>query len=109
VESAVWAATNFIGPVVYRGDFVEAASISARAVDLIEKAGKAYDRIGHNVPLYPTLIAVNGLATGMLGEFAEGEPRCERIVRVAVESGQTSALAVAEVICGLVSVVRERT
>jgi class 3 adenylate cyclase/tetratricopeptide (TPR) repeat protein/energy-coupling factor transporter ATP-binding protein EcfA2 len=106
VESAVWAATNLIGPVCYRGDFAEAASISARAVDLIEKTGKSAERLGHDVPLYPTLIAVNGLATGMLGEFAEGEPRCERIVRVAAESGQASALAVAEVICGWVSVVR---
>ncbi|MDM8000649.1 MAG: AAA family ATPase [Dehalococcoidia bacterium] len=106
IESAVWAATNFIGPVVYRGDFAQAASVSARAVDLIEKAGEAHRRIGHGIPLYPTLIAVNGLATGMLGEFKQGEPLCERIVRVAAESGDASVMAVAEVICGLISAVR---
>jgi tetratricopeptide (TPR) repeat protein len=108
VDSAVGAATNVIGPLCYRGDFREAANVSARAIDLIERTGKTTERFGSSFPLYPTLKAANGYARGMLGEFDKGESRCEEIVRLAFESNETRTLAVAEVICGFVSVVRAK-
>ena len=108
VDSAVGAATNVIGPLCYRGDFREAANVSARAINLIEKTGKTAERFGSSFPLYPTLTAANGYATGMLGEFDKGESRCEIIVSLAMESKEIRTLAVAEVICGFVSVIRAK-
>ena len=108
VDSAVSAAVNVIGPLCYRGDFREAANVSAKAINLIEKTGKTAERFGSSFPLYPTLTAANGYATGMLGEFDKGESRCEVIVSLAMESKEIRTLAVAEVICGFVSVVRAK-
>jgi len=108
VDSAVSAAINVIGPLCYRGDFQEAANVSAKAIDLIEKTGKTAERFGSSFPLYPTLTAANGYARGMLGEFDKGEPRCEGIVRLAIESKELRTMAVAEVICGFVAVVRAK-
>ena len=106
VDTAVRVTTDFIGPLCYRGDFQKAASIVERAVVLIEKIGKTNDRFGTSFPLHPTLIAVHGYAKGMLGDFDQGEPCCERVVRLALESKEPRTLAMAEVICGFVSVVR---
>ncbi len=108
VDSAVSAAINVIGPLCYRGDFQEAADVSAKAINLIERTGKTAERFGSSFPLYPTLTAANGYATGMLGEFDKGESRCEIIVSLATESKEIRTLAVAEVICGFVSVVRAK-
>lgn len=106
VDTAVRVTTDFIGPLCYRGDFQKAADIVERAVVLMEKIGKTSDRFGTSFPLHPTLIAVHGYAKGMLGDFAQGEPCCERVVRLALESKEPRTLAIAEVICGFVSVVR---
>ncbi len=108
VDTAVRVATDFMGPLCYRGDFTKAADIVQRAITLIEKTGKTNDRFGTSFPLHPTLMAVHGYARGMLGDFDQGEPCCERVVRLARASGEPRTLAVAEVICGFVSVVRGR-
>jgi ATP/maltotriose-dependent transcriptional regulator MalT len=106
IEAAVVAATNVSGSLCFRGDFTKALEIAKKGILLIDKNGRTMDNFGTGFPLYPALMVVHGYSKAMLGEFAEGEPCCEQMIRFAMEAKHPRTMAVAEVVCGLVSTIR---
>jgi class 3 adenylate cyclase/tetratricopeptide (TPR) repeat protein/energy-coupling factor transporter ATP-binding protein EcfA2 len=108
IEAAVVAATNVSGSLCFRGDFNRALEIAKKGILLIEKNGRTTESFGTGFPLYPALMVVHGYSEAMLGDFAEGEPCCEQMIRFATEAKHLRTMAVAEVVSGLVSTVRGR-
>ena len=108
IEAAVRAATNVSGSLCFRGDFAKAAEIAEKGIVLIEKNGRTADTFGAGFPLYPALMVVHGYSKAMLGDFEDGEPCCEQMIRFATDAKHLRTMAVAEVVCGLVSTVRGR-
>ena len=106
IEAAVVAATNVSGSLCFRGDFAKALEIAEKGIILIEKNGRTTESFGTGFPLYPALMVVHGYSKAMLGDFAEGEPCCEQMIRFATEAKHLRTMAVAEVVCGLVSTLR---
>lgn len=106
IEAAAIAATNVSGSLCFRGDFSAAIDIADKGIHLIEKSGRTTDSFGTGFPLYPALMVVHGYSRAMLGDFAEGEPCCEQMLRFATDLQQPRTMAVAEVVCGLVSTIR---
>ncbi|MDD1652679.1 MAG: AAA family ATPase [Methanomicrobiales archaeon] len=108
IEAAVVAATNVSGSLCFRGDFNRALEIAKKGILLIEKNGRTTESFGTGFPLYPALMVVHGYSRAMLGDFAEGEPCCEQMIRFAAEAKHPRTMAVAEVVSGLVSTIRGR-
>ena len=106
IAAAAVAATNVSGSLCFRGDFAKAIEIAEKGIILIDKSGRTADSFGTGFPLYPALMVVHSYSRAMLGNFAEGEPCCEQMIRFATDAKHLRAMAVAEVVCGLVSTVR---
>lgn len=106
IAAAAIAATNVSGSLCFRGDFTKAIEIAKKGVLLIEKNGRTTESFGTGFPLYPALMVVHGYSKAMLGDFTEGEPCCEQMIRLATDLQHPRTMAVAEVVCGLVSTIR---
>jgi class 3 adenylate cyclase/tetratricopeptide (TPR) repeat protein len=106
IAAAAVAATNVSGSLCFRGDFTGALEIADKGILLIEKNGRTTDSFGTGFPLYPALMVVHSYSKAMLGDFADGEPCCEQVLRFATDLQHLRTMAVAEVVSGLVSTVR---
>ena len=101
-------AFNLCSSYAITGEYVKTVQVAPRVLALLEKTNRESDVSGvaFNFNLYSALSAHYGNAMGALGNFKEGETLCEKALRFACEIDNVYSIAFAEIIFGLLYIVK---
>jgi tetratricopeptide (TPR) repeat protein len=93
VDLAANLAVDIILPYTFAGEFFKIPEFAPGVIALIEKTQRESEAFGKGYNLYSVILGYYGMATGLLGDFEEGEALCEKALRFALETGDLVSVA----------------
>jgi len=93
VDLAAHLAFDIFVPDIVAGRFFRICELAPGVIALIEKAQRESEAFGKGYNVYSVLVGYYGCATGLLGDFEEGEVLCEKALRFALEIRDLFSLA----------------
>jgi tetratricopeptide (TPR) repeat protein len=108
IELMAPTAFNLCSSYAITGEYVRTVQVAPRVLALLEKTGRESDAFGvaFNFNLYSALSAYYGNATGLLGNFKEGEALCEKALRFVQNTDNLYSLGFVELMYGLVYIAK---